>query len=69
MLIGHLNHIKKLTNDLCICPILGEETKQRLRKIDEFFEDKKMSGEFEPASFLEVFHLMKYQTHQILQNL
>ncbi len=52
---GHLNYIKKLTNDLCICQYWGRnETTWHFRKIEEFFEEKKNEWEFEPTSFLEV---------------
>lgn len=52
---GHLNYIKKLTNNLCICQYWGRnETTWHYRDIEEFFEEKKMEWEFEPTSFLEV---------------
>jgi hypothetical protein len=52
---GHLNYIKKLTNDLCICQYWGRnEATWHFRKIEEFFEEKKNEWEFEPTSFLEV---------------
>lgn len=51
---GHLNYIKKLTNDLCICQYWGKnETTWHFRKIEEFFEEKKKSGNLNQLHFLK----------------
>ena len=52
---GHLNYIKKLTNNLCICQYWGRnETTWHYRDIVEFFKEKKAEWEYEPTSFLEI---------------
>jgi hypothetical protein len=53
---GHLNHIKSLTDNLCICQYWGEKTaKWHYRDVFEFFEEKVTEWEFEPNSYDDLF--------------
>lgn len=53
---GHLNNIKKLTNNLCICQYWGrKEVTWHYRDINEFFQEKQTEWEFEFGSFDELF--------------
>lgn len=52
----HLNNIKRLTNDLCICQYWNrKEATWHFRDINEFFEEKKDERDFESNSFGELF--------------
>ena len=54
--LGHLGHIKSLTDDLCICQYWGEKgVKWHYRNIFEFFEQKAEEWKFEPDSYEDLF--------------
>lgn len=53
---GHLNNIKKLTANLCICQYWGEKSARwHYRDIFEFFNEKVEEWEFEPNTYDDLF--------------
>lgn len=53
---GHLDNIKSLTDNLCICQYWGEKsTKWHYRDIFDFFEEKVNEWELEPNSYDDLF--------------
>ncbi len=53
---GHLDNIKRLTKNLCICQYWGQnKTTWHFREIKDFFNEKQSEWEFEPQSFEELF--------------
>ncbi len=49
---GHLQNIKRLTNNLCMCQYWGRnQVTWHIREIEDFFNEKKTEWEFEPTSF------------------
>lgn len=53
---GHLNNIRNLTNNLCICQYWGEKSARwHYRDIFEFFKDKVDEWEFEPNTYDDLF--------------
>lgn len=53
---GHLENIKSLTDNLCICQYWGEKSaKWHYRDIFEFFEEKVNEWEFKPNSYDDLF--------------
>lgn len=53
---GHLNNIKKFTDDLCICQYWGEKNAiWHNRDIFKFFQEKVDEWEFEPDSYDDLF--------------
>ena len=53
---GHLNNIKKFTDDLCICQYWGEKNAiWHNRDIFTFFQEKVDEWEFEPDSYDDLF--------------
>lgn len=64
---GHLNNIKRLTNDLCICQYWNrKEATWHFRDINEFFEEKK-TNEILNRTLLENFsQIMDYQIYYCL---
>ncbi|HUC83165.1 MAG TPA: hypothetical protein VMR70_19805 [Flavisolibacter sp.] len=53
---GHLNNIKRFTDNLCICQYWGEKNARwHYREIFEFFQEKVTEWEFEPNSYDDLF--------------
>jgi hypothetical protein len=52
---GHLETIKRLTKDLCLCQYWNRSSATwHFRDINEFFNEKITEWEFEPKSFLDL---------------